>query len=124
MVQPLHCPIPQRCHNAKAMVRYMAHLDNPDKHQYNLADIVPHGGIDVSDLLLPSSSERLQLLKEMTEFIVRENIIEFADFVEYAASERFNDWFPMLTDRSSVFIHRFISSCRYKQTGYREREEP
>ena len=26
-------PIPQRCHNAKAMVRYMAHLDNPEKAQ-------------------------------------------------------------------------------------------
>ena len=30
----LNCPIPQRCHNARALVRYMAHLDNPEKHQY------------------------------------------------------------------------------------------
>ena len=53
-VKPLNCPIPTRCHNAKALVRYMAHLDNPDKYQYNISDIISHGGVDIAELLRPS----------------------------------------------------------------------
>ena len=40
----LQQPIPQRCHNAKALVRYMAHMDNPEKAQYSPSDIRAHGG--------------------------------------------------------------------------------
>jgi hypothetical protein len=58
----LNAPIPERCHNAKAMVRYMAHLDNPDKFQYSIGDIHSHGGVDIAELLRPSSSERYTIL--------------------------------------------------------------
>ncbi len=32
-------PIPERVHNVKSLVRYMAHLDNPEKAQYSINDI-------------------------------------------------------------------------------------
>ena len=32
----LHCPIPQKCRNARSLVRYFIHLDNPEKHQYKI----------------------------------------------------------------------------------------
>lgn len=58
LCQEVNCPIPKQVHNTKALVRYMAHLDNPDKAQYDITGIVAHGGVDVADLLKPSSSER------------------------------------------------------------------
>ena len=73
-VKPLNCPIPQRCHNAKALVRYMAHLDNPDKAQYKISDIKGHGGVDIAELLRPSSSERYQIINEILDFIKTNNI--------------------------------------------------
>ena len=111
-LQPFNCPAPQRCHNAKSMVRYMAHLDHPHKYQYNVEDIVPHGGIDISDLLKPSSSERYSIIKDMMQFISDNNITEFCDLMDYAMSNEFDTWFPLLCDNSSYVIGQYIKSVR------------
>jgi len=84
ITQLLNCPIPERCHNAKAMVRYMAHMDNPEKAQYSISDIRSYGGVDIAELLRPSSSERYTLISEMIEFIKISNITEFQDLLDYA----------------------------------------
>ena len=65
----VNAPVPQRCHNAKAMVRYMAHLDNPDKAQYSVSDIKAHGGVDIAELLRPSSSERYVIIRDIISYV-------------------------------------------------------
>lgn len=109
----LHCPIPERCHNAKALVRYMAHLDNPEKAQYNREAIIAHGGIDLSELLRPSSSERYTIIREMLSFVGDNNITEYWQLVDYAMSDRFEDWFPLLCDNCSYIVNQYIKSIRY-----------
>jgi len=113
-IKPLNCPIPNRCHNAKALVRYMAHLDNPDKAQYNVSDIKSHGGVDIAELLRPSSSERYSIIKEMLEFVKSFGIIEFQDLIDYAFTNRFDDWFPLLCDNSAFILVNYIKSCRHR----------
>lgn len=117
-------PIPQRTHNAKAMVRYMAHMDNPEKAQYNQADIIAHGGVDLAELLRPSSSERYTLIKEMIDYVRSAAVTEFQDLMDYAAAEHFDDWFPLLCDNSSYVIGLYINSQRHRACGSnREGEE-
>lgn len=111
----LNSPIPQRCHNVKAMVRYMAHLDNPEKAQYSVSDIKAHGGVDLAELLRPSSSERYTLLREMIDYVRSAGVTEFQDLVDYASSEHFDDWFPLLCDNSSYFIGQYIKSQRHRK---------
>lgn len=111
----LNSPIPQRCHNVKSMVRYMAHLDNPEKAQYSVSDIKAHGGVDLAELLRPSSSERYTLLREMIGYVRSAGVTEFQDLVDYASSERFDDWFPLLCDNSSYFIGQYIKSQRHRK---------
>ncbi len=113
-IKPLNCPIPTRCHNARALVRYMAHLDNPDKAQYSISDIKSHGGVDIAELLKPSSSERYCIIKDMLEFIKENGIIEFQDLIDYSFSYHFDDWFPLLCDNSSFIIVNYIKSCRHR----------
>lgn len=110
----LNCPSPQRCHNAKAMVRYMAHLDNPDKAPYSISDIRAYGGVDLGELLKPSSSERYTLIGDMITFIKDNNIIEFQDLMDVALQEHFNDWFPLLCDNSAIVINSYIKSQRHR----------
>lgn len=117
VIQPLRCPIPQRCHNAKSMVRYMAHLDNPDKHQYSVSDIVAHGGVDISELLRPSASERYTLIREMVAYVKKNGITEFQDLMDYASVERFDDWFPLLCDNSAYVVGNYIKSQRHRLEG-------
>lgn len=110
-------PIPQRCHNAKAMVRYMAHLDNPEKAQYNPSEILPHGGVDLAELLRPSSSERYTIIRDMIDYIRSAAVTEFQDLMDYAAAEHFDDWFPLLCDSSAYVIGQYIKSQRHRCLG-------
>lgn len=111
----LNCPRPERCHNAKAMVRYMAHLDNPDKAQYRIEDIIPHGGVDIAEMLRPNSSERYTLIREMISFIRDNDIIEFQDVMDYACEFRIDDWFPLLCDNSAFVIDKYVKSQRHRK---------
>ena len=113
-------PIPQRCHNAKAMVRYMAHLDNPEKAQYSVSDIVPHGGVDLSEMLRPSNSERYTIIRDMMDYIRSAAVTEFQDLMDYAAAEHFDDWFPLLCDNSAYVIGQYIKSQRHRALAPRE----
>ena len=120
----LNAPIPQRCHNAKAMVRYMAHLDNPEKAQYDVSEIIPHGGVDLAELLRPSSSERYTLIKEMIDYVRSSAVTEFQDLMDYAAENRFDDWFPLLCDSCAFVVGQYIKSQRHRALGaQREGEE-
>ena len=110
----LQQPIPQRCHDARALVRYMAHMDNPEKAQYNVNDIIGHGGVDVADMLRPSSSERYTLIRDMIDYIRSAGITEFQDLMDYAAAEHFSDWFPLLCDSSAYVVGQYIKSQRHR----------
>lgn len=110
----LNGPIPQKCHNAKALVRYMAHLDNPDKTQYKITDIVAHGGVDLAELLKPSSSERYTIISDMLLYIRTNKIVEFQDIMDYAIENEFERWFPLLCDNSAYIVGQYIRSQRHR----------
>lgn len=108
----LNAPIPQKCASVKGTVRYMAHLDHGDKFQYDKGAIVGHGGADVAEYLKPTSSSRYQLIGEMRQWVNETGCVEFCDLFDYAAEERFDDWFPLLCDNSAYIMGEFIRSRR------------
>lgn len=114
VVAPLNCPIPKRTLSLKGSVRYMAHLDNPEKAQYHLSDIRAHGGVDLAELLRPSSSERYDFIKEMCQYIKDNSIDEFQDLMDYAMIEKFDTWFPLLCDNSAYVVGQYIKSQRHR----------
>ena len=54
--QSFGCTVePQRVRNTRGMARYLCHMDNPDKYQYNQADVVAIGAADyLSAIGLPT----------------------------------------------------------------------
>lgn len=111
LTDKLHTPAPQKCNGAKGLVRYMAHLDNPEKVQYDRHQIIGHGGADVSELLRPSASESLALQAEMIDFIVKYDVSEYIDLVVYARMNR-PEWFEELSCRSFNIV-QIIKSRRH-----------
>ena len=107
-------PIPIKTQSARGSVRYMVHLDNPDKFQYSRSDIIAHGGADIDDLLKPTSAHRYELIAEMQEYIVTNSITEFCDIAIYAALNRRDDWYPLLCDSCAYIIGQVIKSLRHK----------
>lgn len=110
----LNAPTPQKCNSVKGTVRYMAHLDHPDKYQYEKGLIVGHGGADVAEHLKMTNSTRYQYIKEMRKWVNETGCVEFCDLFDYAAEEHFEDWFPLLCDNSAYIMGEFIKSRRNK----------
>lgn len=112
--EKLNAPIPQKVASAKGLVRYMAHLDNAEKHQYDRSLIIGHGGVDVAEYLKPTSSSRYMIIREMIEFVRDNNVVEMSDLVEFAMIERFDDWFPLLCDNSAYIMTSVLKSYRHR----------
>lgn len=119
ILAPLNGPIPQRCHSLKGAVRYFAHLDNPEKYQYSVADIVAHGGFDLTAALAPSSSERYAIVREMIQYVKAEGVTEYQDLMDYAIAEHSDTCFPLLCDSCTVVMQQYIKSQRHRQEGKR-----
>lgn len=104
---------PQATQSIRGSIRYMAHLDNPEKYRYNEHDIVGHGGIDLEELLRPTTAYEQSTLKQIVLYIRENNITEFSDFAMICLGEK-EEWFYLLTSRHTVFIRELIKSQRFK----------
>lgn len=115
LIEPLNCTIPIQLNSVKGMIRYMAHLDNPEKYQYPTDQIIGHGGMDVADLLRLSASARYQVIVKMCNFIAENNITEFYQLFDYAAQNHTEDWLPLLCDNSAYIVTQYIKSNRQRE---------
>ena len=85
---------------------------NPDKFQYSIDDIKAHGGIDVRDLLKPTSAERYSIISEIIEYVKDSDITEFFELMDYSRQYKFDTWFPVLCDSGSFVVNTYIKSNR------------
>lgn len=111
--QALNAPNPQKCENAKGMVRYFAHMDSPHKYQYDKSAIIAHSGAEISSYLQATKMERYQLIGEMIAFVRENDITEMRDLIDYAMDTRFDDWFPLLCDNSAFIMEQYVKSNRH-----------
>lgn len=113
-IKPLNCTVPQKVASMKGLLRYFVHLDNPEKHQYSLEDIEYHGGFDPQSYLSPSSTQRYHMIRDMQKFIKQNGVVDYLQFMDYCAENRFEDWYPLLCDSCSFVIDKCINS-NYKR---------
>jgi hypothetical protein len=110
----LNAPIPQKVNSMIGIVRYMAHMDNPEKAQYSQHEIKGHGGADVAKYLAITATSRYAAIGQMIDFINERKITEFYQLMLYAKESRFYDWFPLLCDNSAYVIGQYIRSVSHK----------
>lgn len=110
----LNAPQPQKVANMVGMIRYLAHLDNPDKAQYASSDIKTFGGMDIGKLLSPTVTERYACIREMCDYVKDTGITDFCDLMDYAAVHRYEDWFKLLCDNAAFIVNNYIKSVRHK----------
>ena len=114
MLEPLNGTIPIICDSVNGLVRYFAHLDNPEKAQYNVKDIECFAGADIVEMLKKTASDKHKLLLEMAKYIRDNNVTEYIDFFIYCAEEHPNDWYVLLCDNCSLVVSNLINSQRNK----------
>lgn len=109
--QAVNGSFPIKCRSMRGSIRYFYHADNPEKAQYSKTDIVGHCGADVEKLLELSASEKSVLLNQMLDFIVENDIVEFADILDYARLWR-SEWYDLILSSYSLVLKTYLQSRR------------
>lgn len=104
---------PMKVTDRCALVRYMAHLDNPDKAQYDVAEIVGHNGADPADILRYSATETREMIIAMEEYIEQNGITELVDFSRAIRYEH-PEWHTILATKMTMYFTAFIRSNRHR----------
>lgn len=92
----------------RGYARYLCHLDNPDKAQYNIEDVISMSGADYLGII-GLACDKYKAVAEMIDFIDSNKVPSYAYLLRYARNGRF-DWFKLLCDNSSYVIKEYISA--------------
>lgn len=108
----LNGPIPQPVADIAMMIRYLVHLDDPDKYQYSREDVKVYGNINVKEYLYSKKEYQFEILKEILDFCETYDIQEYSTIVNYSKDER-PTWFPFVTKVFRGAIDSYVRSQRY-----------
>lgn len=114
LTDAINAPIPQKTANTKGLVRYLIHMDNPEKYQYKRDEIVCHSGADVDEYFALSSSLRRAVLWEIVEFIKENEIDNFSDFIGFCLETDNRDWFDVAMNHNTLAINKLLDSIYQK----------
>lgn len=92
----------------RGYARYLCHLDNPEKAQYDTSSVRSLGGADyIYEIGLVT--DKYKAIGEMIDYCKDNNIISYSDLLEYCRVERF-DWFRVLCDNGTVVMKEYLKS--------------
>lgn len=95
----------------KAVCRYMIHMDDPDKYQYNEGIVQESGGADWHDAIVRTCDTYKQI-REMKAFCKSAGITSFATFSDWC-DENNEEWSCAICDKAGRKVHDYINSLRY-----------
>lgn len=100
--------------STRGYARYLCHLDNPEKAQYNPSDVKCYGGADYM-ALIGLAIDKYVAIKDMMDFCDQCNIVSYAQLLRYCSAERM-DWFRVLCDNGTVVMKEFLKSKTWEQS--------
>lgn len=101
----------------RGYARYLCHLDNPEKAQYDIELVRSFTGADYN-AIIGLATDKYKAVGEMIAFVDEHAISAFSDLLRYASQERY-DWFRALCDNSTVVMKEYIrSECWKREHGF------
>lgn len=113
----LNAPEPIRVKNLQGAVQYLWHRNNPEKAQYDKSSVVAHNGFRYRQYLTDIGVDTDLILQEVMAWISETGCCEYADLVDYAVAEKFDDWFPVVRSQT-IFLSAYLRSSRHKSKRY------
>lgn len=101
----------------RGSARYLCHLDNPEKAQYDPQRVKTLNATLADYLeLISSAGDDDAVLDEITDYIDENGVVSFAAFVRYCKEER-PEWKRLAYHRYAAFITRYIKSCAWERNN-------
>lgn len=113
LTKSLNAPIPQALEQVRGYYRYLTHKDNPEKHQYDEKEIRTVNGFNISDFVELSKSEVNEIKRKLQGVIRQEEIIEYADLMDYLLDTESHLEYDVASS-NTLFFDRYITSRRHK----------
>lgn len=110
--------IPQALEQVRGYYRYLTHEDNPEKAQYSKAEIQTLNGFNIKDFVELTKSEVTKLKREIQTFIRDNEIVEYADLMDYLmdAGDGMADHYEVAAN-NTMFFAKYLVSRRFKVYG-------
>lgn len=96
----------------RGYARYLCHLDNPEKAQYDPEQVRSLCGADYHHTI-GLAIDKYKAIREMMQFCKEYSIIAYSDLLEYCAEER-SDWFRVLCDNGTLVMKEYLKSRTWK----------
>ena len=105
----------EQVQSARGYARYLCHLDNPEKCQYNSKDIKAYGGANW-DAITHLPTDDMQTLKDIFKFIRANRIYSLADLLDILADSN-QEWFMTVAMNRTYTIGEYIKSLTWEQAA-------
>ncbi len=99
----LSAPIPVPLNSVRGYYRYFTHKDNPEKFQYEEADIIHLGGFDPSDYIDWTRAEVDAMKRRIIQMVRDGNMTEYADLLEILADSEAFDLLSVAMNNTVLF---------------------
>ena len=113
LTDSLNQPIPQALEQVRGYYRYLTHKDNPEKAQYNDADILTINGFNIADYVELTKSEVIEVKKSLQQLIIHLDLFEYSDFMDYLLENDLSLEYDVASS-NTYFFEKYISSRRNK----------
>jgi len=92
----------------RGYARYLCHLDNPEKAQYNQDDVKQLCGADYITTI-GLVTDKYKAIGEMIDYCEENCILSYSELLKYSRMNRF-DWFRVLCDNGTVVMKEYLKS--------------
>lgn len=111
LAEKLNCPAPMKQDSKRGIARYLCHLDNPEKAQYPIDEVMELGGADYRSII-NTASDKYEVIGEIIDWLELNPSIHRWSFARLLHWSRQNNekWFRGLCDNCSWVVKEYLQS--------------
>lgn len=98
----------------RGYARYLCHMDNPEKHQYDAELVRSLCGADYNGTI-GLVTDKYKAIGEMIDYCEENGILSYSELLKYCRNEHF-DWFRVLCDNGTVVMKEYLKSKSWTET--------
>ena len=103
----------ERIASIRGYARYLCHLDNPDKAQYDTSDVVTYGGADYFNIIT-LVTDKYVALADILDFCDANGIVYYSQLIRWCRVNKF-EWFRTLCDGGSYMVKEYLKTASFER---------
>lgn len=103
----------ENVNSARGYSRYLCHLDNPEKHQYEPSEVRQLGGADFT-LITQLPTDDIKILGDIFQYIKKNEIYSLAELLDLSKIYH-PEWFSTVVMSRAYVVDKYIKSLTWER---------